>query len=62
MTATTCELIWLCFILRDLSLTHTQPALLFCDNKAALHIVENPVYNERIKYMEIDCHVVRQHL
>ncbi|CAL9007107.1 unnamed protein product, partial [Prunus brigantina] len=60
MAATTCELTWLRYLLRDLQVEHNQPATLLCDNKAALYIAANPVYHERTKHIELDCHTVRE--
>ncbi|KAK0586370.1 hypothetical protein LWI29_005804 [Acer saccharum] len=59
MTGVCCELTWLRCLLKDLGFTHHEPALLYCDNKAALHIAANPVFHERTRHIEMDCHYVR---
>lgn len=61
--ATTClKITWLRYILDDLKVIQDKPTILNCDNEAALHIVANPVFHERTKHIEIDCHIVREKL
>jgi hypothetical protein len=59
MTGACCELTWLQYLLKDLGILHHKPALLYCDNKATLHIAANPVFHERTRHIEMDCHYIR---
>ena len=62
MKNTCLELTWLRYILQDLKVSLSEQALLYCDNQATLHIAANPVFHERTKHIEIDCHIVREKL
>ena len=59
MAHTTSELIWLKALPEDFGITYTDPIPMHCDNQAAIHIVSNPVFHERTKHIEVDCHFVR---
>jgi len=62
MASLTCELIWLKHFLQELNFCDIQTMKMYCDNQAALHIASNPVFHERTKHIEIDCHFVREKL
>jgi hypothetical protein len=57
-----CEVLWLKIILLELGLFHGKPLMLYCDNKAALDIANNPVQHSRTKHIEIDRHFIKEKL
>lgn len=59
MSETTGELVWLTNLLKDLQVRTSHSITLFCDNKAAQYIAANPVFHNRTKHLDIDCHYVR---
>ncbi|CAL1410065.1 unnamed protein product [Linum trigynum] len=59
---TSCGIQWLLYLLRDFQVPHQQRATLFCDNQSAIYIAQNPTFHERTKYIELDCHLVREKL
>ena len=59
MAAITCELKWLKGLLLSFGVQHPKAIKLFCDSQSALHIARNPVFHERTKHIEVDCHFVR---
>lgn len=60
LALTTCEVLWLQQLFKDLGLHTLHPTTIKCDNKAALSIVANPVHHERIKHVDMDCHFIRE--
>lgn len=59
MASTVAVLVWIAGLLKELKVKIQLPMDLFCDNKAALQIAANPMYHERTKHIEIDCHFIR---
>ncbi|XP_020547406.1 uncharacterized protein LOC110011562 [Sesamum indicum] len=56
MAATSCELQWIAYLLKDFGVSVTLPKPFHCDNQVAIHIMANPVFHERTKHLDIDYH------
>ena len=59
MAVATYEILRILYFLRDIQISHSREALLLCDSQSALYIGSNPVFHERTKHIEVDCHVVK---
>jgi len=52
----------MCFLLSDLHQAPSRLLVLYYDNQCALHISTNPIFHERTKHLDIDCHLVHEKL
>jgi len=59
MAHMTCEMVWLQNLLMELGFRQPGPMSMHCDNQSAIYIAQNPVFHERTKHIEVDCHFVR---
>lgn len=59
MASAASEVTWTVRLLEELGVSNLQPITLHCDNQSAIHIAKNPVFHERTKHIEIDCHFTR---
>ena len=59
MAQTTCEMMWIRSLLLELGFPIETPMPMNCDNQAVIFIANNPIFHERTKYIEVDCHYVR---
>jgi len=57
-----CEILWVKRLLSELGRPVELPMKLFCDNKAAISIANNPVQHDRTKHVEIDRHFIKEKL
>ena len=62
MASGICELMWLRILLSELHLYCGSPLQLYCDNQAAINMVNNPVHHDRTKHVEIDRHFIKEKL
>lgn len=60
MANTASELVWITHLLRELHASPTTSPTLFCDNKSAIFLSQNPVAHKRAKHIDIDYHFVRE--
>ena len=62
MSAACSEIVWLRGILSKLGFSQPDRTPLYAGNTRAIQIAANPVYHERTKHIEVDCHSIREAL
>ncbi|GAV69780.1 hypothetical protein CFOL_v3_13281, partial [Cephalotus follicularis] len=60
MTNVSGELQWIRMLLAEIGLPMQRSSILHCDNQSAMHIASNPIFHERTKHIEVDCHFVSE--
>ncbi|XP_069142919.1 uncharacterized mitochondrial protein AtMg00810-like [Solanum lycopersicum] len=60
MASTVAEVTWLIGLFRELDIPIVLPIVIHSDSTAAIHIASNPVFHERTKHIDIDCHFIRE--
>lgn len=60
MVTATCELTWFKKLPLLLKLGDVKGMKLIFDFQATLHIASNPIFHERTKHVNVDCHFVRE--
>ena len=51
---------WIRRLLEELRILDDKPTHLYCDNQSSIKLSYNPVFHEKSKHFEIDCHFTRQ--
>lgn len=61
LAVVSCEITWLQSLLKELKVDQEKPIALYCDNQSAQHYRLLPIhFFTKTKYIEIDCHFVRE--
>jgi hypothetical protein len=56
-----CETLWLRKLLVGLFGVQLRPTVIYCDNQSCIKLLENPVFHDRSKHIEIRYHFIRDY-
>ena len=62
MSAACSETLWLRSLLSDIGFPAEGATPLYADNTSVIRITKNPIFHERTKHIEVDCHFIRDEL
>lgn len=56
------KLLWLKRIRKDLRIKRDSPMHLYCNKKLAIRIAHNSIQHNKVKYIEVDRHFIKEKL
>jgi hypothetical protein len=56
------EALWLCKLLVGLFGVQLRPTLIYYDNQSCIKLLENPIFHDRSKHIEIHYHIIRDYV
>jgi hypothetical protein len=62
MSLVVSEMLWIKNLLSELNIMRKGPLKIWCDNKSAINIANNPVQHDRTKHVEIDRFFIKEKL
>lgn len=61
MAAATSKLVWLNQLICDMKIS-CGPMQMYCNNQVARLVASNPMFHEKSKHIETDCHLIRENV
>ena len=58
MSTACSEIIWLRGLLTEIRFPQSDPTPLYANNTCVIQIAANPIFHERTKHIEVDCHSI----
>ena len=57
-----CDMLWIKNLLQDLKVKEEGTMELYCDDRSAINIADNPVQNDRTKHIEVERYFIKKKL
>jgi hypothetical protein len=59
-TSTTCQVVWMRRMLKDLLQEQQEPTTIFCDNNSTIMLSKNHVFHKKTKHIDTRYHFMRE--
>ncbi|KAL8104868.1 hypothetical protein AgCh_028873 [Apium graveolens] len=59
LSLASCQALWITWVLEDLKHATKESPIIYCDNKSAIALTENPVFHGKSKHIRIKYHFIR---